>query len=72
MGGSGGIHSGSFPDGIVGVMRHNLKENWATMVMATVGVPIAFKVGTKLLRKPIIQPMNKMIKMAGFSSEVKV
>jgi len=72
IGGTGNIHPTSFPDGFRGVMKSNLKANWLQMAMTAVAVPIAFRVGTKLLRKPIINPMNKMIKMAGLSSEVKV
>lgn len=72
MGGSGGIHAGSFPDGLTGVMRSNLKANWISMATAAVAVPVMFKIGTKLLRKPVIQPMNKLIKMSGLGTEVKV
>ncbi len=72
IGGNGNIHAGSFPDGFRGVMKSNLKANWVQMAMTAVAVPVAFRVGTKLLRKPIITPMNRMIKMAGLGSEVKV
>ena len=72
MGGSGNIASASYPDGLTGVMRRNLKANWVSMATAAVAVPIMFKVGTKLLKKPVIQPMNKLIKMTGLGSEVKV
>jgi len=72
IGGDGGIHAASYPDGLTGVMRRNLKKNWVSMATAAVAVPVMFKVGTKLLRKPVIQPMNKLIKMSGLGSEVKV
>ena len=72
MGGTGSIHSGSFPDGLTGVMRRNLKNNWVSMATAAVAVPIVFKIGTKLLRKPVITPMNRLIKMSGLGTEVKV
>ena len=72
VGGDGNIHPGSFPDGFVGVMKSNLKANWVNMAISAVTIPIAFKIGSKLLRKPVITPMNRMIKMAGLGTEVKV
>lgn len=65
MGGDGGIFAKSFPDGLTGVLKHNIKDNAFQMASAAVLTPIAFKVGKQLLQKPIIRPMNKVIKMAG-------
>ena len=72
LGGKGGISSASFPDGITGVMKSNLKKNALSMATAAIAIPIGFKIGTKLLRKPVITPANKLIKMAGLGSEVRV
>ena len=72
IGGTGNIHPASFPDGIMGVMKRNLKNNGLQMAASAIVIPIAFKVGTKLLRKPVITPMNRMLKMAGLGNEVKV
>jgi hypothetical protein len=72
MGGSGNISSTGFPGGVPDVLKRNLKENGFKMAASAILIPVAFRVGTKLLRKPIIAPMNKMIKMAGLGSEVKV
>ena len=72
MGGDGNIHAGSFPDGLPGVLKRNLKTNAPKMIASAIFIPIGFKVGSKLLRKPVIQPMNKLIKMTGFGNEVKV
>ena len=41
------------------------------MLASIIGIPIAFKVGTKLLRKPILTPANRMLKAAGMTG-VKV
>ena len=71
-GGSGNISATGFPGGVPEVLRRNLKENGLKMAASAVLIPIGFKVGTKLLRKPIIQPMNKLLKMAGVGNEVKV
>lgn len=65
MGGNGGIFAASFPDGLSGVLKSNIKDNAFSMATAAVVTPIAFKVGKQLLAKPIIRPMNKVIKMAG-------
>ena len=72
MGGIGGIHSGSFPGGLPEVLKRNLSQNWMSMAAASVFIPIGFKIGTKLLRKPVIQPANRLLKMAGLGTEVKV
>ena len=72
VGGDGGIHSGSFPEGLPAVLKRNLSQNWMSMAAASIFIPIGFKIGTKLLRKPVIQPMNRLIKMSGLGTEVKV
>jgi len=72
VGGDGNIHPQSFPGGFMEVMKSNLKANGLQMAISAITIPIAFKIGTKVLRKPIITPMNRMIKMAGLGSEVKV
>lgn len=71
MGGDGGIYAKSFPDGLAGVLKSNVKDNALQMATAAVVTPIAFKVGKQLLQKPIIRPLNKVIKMAGLK-DVKV
>lgn len=72
LGGTGAIHSGSFPDGLPGVLKRNFKTNATKMIASAVLIPVGFKIGTKLLRKPVITPMNKLIKMSGLGNEVKV
>lgn len=72
VGGTGSIHSGSFPDGLPGVLKSNLSKNWMKMTTAAIAIPIGFKIGSKLLRKPVIQPANRLLKMAGLGNEVKV
>ena len=72
LGGSGNISSTGFPGGVTEVLKRNFKENATKMIASAVLIPVGFKIGTKLLRKPVIQPMNKLIKMTGLGSEVKV
>ena len=71
MGGSGGIYAKSFPEGMPQVLKSNFKRNAPMMLASVVGVPIAFNIGKKLLRKPILTPANRMLKAAGLGS-VKV
>ena len=71
MGGSGGIYEKSFPEGLPQVLKSNLKRNAPMMLASVIGVPIAFNIGKKLLRKPIITPANRMLKAAGLTG-VKV
>lgn len=52
-------------------VKYNLQNNGAKMVGTLIVVPIAFKVGSKLLARPR-RDANKLLKMAGLSSMVKV
>jgi len=72
VGGTGAIHPGSFPGGLPEVLKRNLTQNAMKMAAAAVFIPVGFKIGTKLLRKPVIQPMNRLLKMSGLGNEVKV
>tara|TARA_B100001559_G_scaffold123669_1_gene104044 strand:+ start:825 stop:1205 length:381 start_codon:yes stop_codon:yes gene_type:complete len=53
-----------------GVMMKNLKQNWPNMVMAGIGIPVAFTVGKKLLGKSILRPARKMLKATGLDVTV--
>jgi hypothetical protein len=49
----------------------NIKDNWMGLAVGMIGTPIAFKIAKKVLRKPILTPLNKAVKMAGLN-DVKV
>ena len=49
----------------------NIKANWLPLTIAVIGIPIAANVATKLLRKPLILPANRMLKSIGVK-DVKV
>jgi hypothetical protein len=49
----------------------NIQNNWIGLAIGMIGTPIAFKVAKKVLRKPILTPLNKAVKMAGLN-DVKV
>jgi len=71
MGGAGGITGTYWSGGLPQVLKGNLRANAPMMIASIVGIPLAFKIGTKLLRKPILTPANRMLKAAGLSG-VKV
>jgi hypothetical protein len=50
----------------------NIQNNWLSVAGGLIGVPIAFKLGKKVLAKQVIRPLNKGLKMAGLGTDVKV
>ena len=75
MGGDGGVaasHKFGGQGGMGGVIRRNLAQNGTNMLLQLITIPIAFKMGKKLLAKPVIRPANRMLKMAGIEKTVKV
>jgi len=70
MGGNAGIYGPSAVNAGIdatpqGVMLRNIKENWMPLTASIVLIPIVAGVATKLLRKPIILPANRMLKSMG-------
>ena len=66
----GGMY-GSNVGGFTGAVKHNFEQNIPQLMMGIIGIPIAAKVASKLLRKPVLTPMNNILKMAGLN-DVKV
>lgn len=59
--------------GIGAAITRNLQSPQGRAALGTmVFAPIAFKVGKKILAKPLINPLNKGLKQLGLSSVVKV
>lgn len=56
---------------IPAIVKYNLDRNNSTqkLVMGLVGIPIAFRVGNKLLRKPRSQT-NKLLRMTGLGVRI--
>lgn len=52
------------------VFTNNFKANWVPLTVAVVGVPMIAKVSKKLLRAPILTPVNRMLKMSGLGVKV--
>mgnify|MGYP003660904108 CR=1 FL=1 len=52
-------------------MMTNFKANWGSIAMGVILIPVAANVITKVIRKPVILPANRMLKSIGLK-EVKV
>ena len=48
----------------------NIKANWLPLAIGVIGIPIVANVATKLLRKPMILPANRMLKSVGLDVKV--
>ena len=53
------------------VVMQNLQNNWMPAVIQSVAIPVGFRVGKRLLRKPI-RMGNKLLKQAGLRGMVKI
>jgi len=49
----------------------NFKKNWGQIAMGVILIPVAASVITKVIRKPVILPANRMLKSIGLK-EVKL
>jgi len=53
------------------IVTQNLKNNWMPAVIQSVAIPVGFRVGKRMLRKPIAMG-NKLLKQTGLRSMVKI
>lgn len=53
------------------VVVSNLQANWMPALIQSVAIPMGFRIGKRVLRKPISMG-NKALKMAGIRSMVKI
>jgi hypothetical protein len=69
--GPGGI-GGNYAQGydLQSVLMKNIKDNWVQMAMGVVLIPVIAKTATKLIRKPVILPANRMLKSVGLDVKV--
>ena len=73
-GGLGQSGQSGYDNGLGGLslaIRKNLKANGGKAIMTAIAVPVAFNVVKKITAKPR-RDTNKLLKMAGLSSVVKV
>lgn len=47
------------------VLMYNLKKNWVPLTVSVIAIPAIARVATKMLRKPIVLPANRMLKATG-------
>lgn len=68
--GPGGI-GGNYAQGLdlQSVLKSNIQDNGARMLMQLIAIPIAFRVGAKLLKKPRAQA-NRLLKQTGMGVKV--
>jgi hypothetical protein len=52
------------------VIMKNIKDNWVQLGMGVILIPVAAKTVTKLIRKPVILPVNRILK--SINLDVKV
>ena len=74
MGGTGGISANAKFEGeggLSGMIKKNIRDNGFSSLVQMVTIPIAFRVGRKILSKSIINPANRMLKQVGIK-EVKL
>ena len=64
--------AGGTLEGLMTAIRSNISKNGGTMVATMILTPIAFKMGKRVLAKPVIRPARKALKMAGLQGSVKV
>ena len=66
-GGLGGRYMGTAGvyDSLTNTLKTNFTNNLPSMAMAVIGIPIAVRVATKLIQKPVITPANRLLKMTG-------
>ena len=60
----------SYGDSLVNTIKSNLEDNWVTMLAGVVLIPVVAKSVTKLIRKPVILPANRMLKSVGLDVKV--
>ena len=65
-----GGNYGAGVGGFQGALMRNLKANWLEIAMGVVLIPVVAKTATKLIRKPVILPANRMLKSVGLDVKV--
>ena len=69
--GKGDIGGVFYKTNLSEVLMYNFKANWVQIGMGVLFIPVAANVITKVIRKPVILPANRMLKSFGLK-DVKV
>ena len=59
--------SSNIEGGLGRVIKRNIRLRGPQAVVMIVGIPIAFNIAKKLLRKPVLTPANRLLKQVGFT-----
>jgi len=65
----GGYGDYAKPGGLQMAVKKNLRDNGPQMLMSLIAIPIAFRVGSKLLKKPRAQA-NRLLRQTGVGVKV--
>ena len=60
----------TYGSGLGDVLIHNFKKNGMQMLGTVILAPVVAKMAKKVLRKPVLNPMNKLIKSTGLDVKV--
>ena len=60
----------SYGDSLVNTIKSNIEDNWVSMLAGVVLIPVVARSVTKLIRKPVILPANRMLKSVGLDVKV--
>ena len=63
-------HPNSTVQSIPDAIKYNFNKHWGMVVGTLLVAPVAAKTLKKVLRKPVLTPMNKVIKMTGLDVKV--
>lgn len=54
-------------DNLASVLKTNFNANWFMMTASVIGIPVVFNIAKKMLRKPVINPANRILKQIGMT-----
>ena len=56
----------SIPSALMG----NIQANWLPLTISVIAIPVVAKVAKKALRKPLLTPVNRLLKQTGLGVKV--
>jgi len=60
----------TYGDSLMNTIKSNIEDNWVSMLAGVVLIPVVARSVTKLIRKPVILPANRMLKSVGLDVKV--
>ena len=65
-----GGRTASYGGSLANQIRDNVMRNWVQMTAGVILIPVVARAASKLIRKPVILPANRMLKSAGLDVKV--